>query len=63
VTVGRDRRGYALVAAGRAVVFKNIFTEDREESLRFLYQRQKQSLLGNLVGADTKLFVSFATFC
>jgi hypothetical protein len=28
----------------------------------FCYQRQKQSLLGNLVRADTRLFVPFPTF-
>jgi hypothetical protein len=41
--VGRDRQGSALVAAGRAVFFfKTLFTEDREASLNFFRQRQKQ---------------------
>jgi hypothetical protein len=31
--------------------------------LVFLHQMKKQSLLGNLVQADTGLFVPFATFC
>jgi hypothetical protein len=29
----------------------------------FCQQRQKQGLLGNLVRAETSLFVPFATFC
>jgi hypothetical protein len=45
--VGRERRGFALVAAGRAVVFQNSFTEENEgnkELLVFLSSKSKAEL-------------------
>jgi hypothetical protein len=38
-------------------------TEDREERLVFLLSKQKQSLLGNLVRADTSRFASLCDLC
>jgi len=53
--VGRDRRARLGIFCFEQKVAKSRWD--------FCHQRQKQSLLGNLMRADTSLFVPFATFC
>jgi hypothetical protein len=52
--VGRDRRA-------RRGSRNGFYTKIAKSCWCFCYQRQKQSLLGSLLRADTGLFVSFAT--
>jgi len=73
--VGRDRRArrdsrnrfYTKIAKNAKPVKAHPISICFEQKIAksgwyFCYQRQKQSVLGNLVRADTRLFVPFATF-
>jgi hypothetical protein len=63
--VGRERRGFALVAAVAPRFSKTVLqkkTKATKSCWYFCHQRQKQGLLGNLAQANTRCFVSLVAF-